>query len=251
MKHTMIKMTALASVILFASGCKESVEEKPAEITLETMENKVSYIFGYNTVKQIQMQDPDFVLNEDVIVAAVKDVYEGKESRISEEETRATMMAFQAQMQEKRQAVAKKQGEENAAKSTAFLAENAKREGVVTTESGLQYEVMTAGTGESPKATDKVKVNYKGTLIDGTVFDQGEGVEFIANRLIPSWVEALQLMKEGGKWKIFSPAELAYGAGGTGSIPPNSALVFEMELISIVKPQQAEAPKEASAEAAK
>ncbi len=236
MKNTVIKMTAIASALLVVAGCNEKqAEEKPKEITLETMEQKVSYIFGFNTVKQIQSQDPDFILDSDIVSAAIKEVYEGKESRVSEEEIRATMMAFQAQLQEKRQSKAKQASEENAKKGEAFLAENAQKDGVITTESGLQYEVLTEGTGASPATTDKVKVNYKGTLIDGTVFDQGEGVEFFANRLIPSWVEALPLMKEGGKWKIVSPPNLAYGEGGTGSIPPNSTLVFEMELISIVK----------------
>ena len=239
MKNTMIKIAALTAAVLTVTGCNEAAQEAPAEITLDTMEKKVSYIFGYNTVKQIQAQDAEFVLDEAVIAAAVKDVYAGKDSRVSEEEMRATMMAFQTQLQEKRQAAIEKEGSENLEKGQAFLTENGQREGVVTTESGLQYEVLTAGTGESPKPTDKVKVNYKGTLIDGTVFDQGEGVEFIANRLIPSWVEALPLMKEGGKWKIYSPANLAYGQGGTGSIPPNATLVFEMELLAIVKEEPA------------
>ena len=99
----------------------------------------------------------------------------------------------------------------------------------------MQYEVVVAGTGASPKPTDEVKVNYRGTLIDGTEFDANNGIEFMVNRLIPSWVEALPMMKEGGKWKIYAPANLAYGEGGTRSIPPNSALIFEMELLEIVK----------------
>ena len=240
MKNKLIKMTAIASALLIVTGCnEEKVEDKPKEITLDTMEQKVSYIFGFNTVKQIQSQDPDFVLDSDIVAAAIKEVYEGKESRVSEEEVRATMMAFQAQLQEKRQAKVQQTSQENAQKGEAFLAENGKRDGVVTTESGLQYEVMTEGTGASPLTTDKVKVNYKGTLVDGTVFDQGEGVEFFANRLIPSWVEALPLMKEGSKWKIYSPAKLAYGESGTGNIPPNSTLIFEMELLSVVKKEEA------------
>lgn len=239
MKKTAIKIVALSSAVLALSACNKPAEEAPKEITLDTMEKKVSYFFGYNTAKQINTQDPAFVLDADVVAAAVKEVYEGKESRMTDEEVRATMMAFQSQMQERRQAAVQEESQVNLEKGQAFLAENAKREGVKTTESGLQYEVLQAGTGASPAPTDKVKVNYKGTLTDGTEFDSGEGVEFMVNRLIPSWVEALPMMKEGGKWKLYSPANLAYGQGGTGKIPANATLVFEMELISIVK---AEAP---------
>jgi FKBP-type peptidyl-prolyl cis-trans isomerase FklB len=122
----------------------------------------------------------------------------------------------------------------------AFLAENAKKEGVKTTASGLQYKVLKSGTGESPKPTDKVKVHYHGTLIDGTVFDssvqRGEPISFPVGGVIQGWVEALQLMKVGDKWQLFIPARLAYGENSPGSgIPPNSVLIFEVELLAIEK----------------
>jgi len=122
----------------------------------------------------------------------------------------------------------------------AFLAENAKKEGVITTASGLQYKVIKSGTGESPKLTDTVKVNYEGTLIDGTVFDSskqhGGPATFPVNRVIPGWTEALQLMKVGDKWQLFIPARLAYGdQSPTAAIPPNSVLIFEVELLGIEK----------------
>jgi FKBP-type peptidyl-prolyl cis-trans isomerase FklB len=122
----------------------------------------------------------------------------------------------------------------------AFLAENAKKDGVTTTASGLQYKVIKSGTGESPKLSDTVKVHYQGTLIDGTVFDssiqRGQPISFPVGRVIPGWVEALQLMKVGDKWQLFIPAKLAYGdQSPTPAIPPNSVLIFEVELLGIEK----------------
>lgn len=122
----------------------------------------------------------------------------------------------------------------------AFLADNAKKDGVKTTASGLQYLVLKSGTGETPKATDRVKVHYHGTLIDGTVFDssvqRGEPITFPVTGVIPGWVEALQMMKVGDKWKLFIPAKLAYGEQSpTPAIPPNSVLIFEVELLGIEK----------------
>jgi FKBP-type peptidyl-prolyl cis-trans isomerase FklB len=127
-----------------------------------------------------------------------------------------------------------------AAAGEAFLAENAKKEGVKTTASGLQYKVLKSGTGESPKLTDTVKVHYQGTLIDGTIFDssiqRGQPISFPVGGVIPGWVEALQMMKVGDKWQLFIPANLAYGENSpTPAIPPNSVLIFEVELLGIEK----------------
>jgi FKBP-type peptidyl-prolyl cis-trans isomerase FkpA len=128
-------------------------------------------------------------------------------------------------------------GDKNIKIAEDFLAENGKKEGVKTTASGLQYQVLTEGAGASPKADDEVTVHYKGTLLDGTVFDSSydrkEPATFTVKQLIPGWVEALQLMKEGGKYKLFINPKLAYGDRGAGEIPPNSALIFEMELLKI------------------
>ncbi len=116
----------------------------------------------------------------------------------------------------------------------AFLAENATKAGVVTTASGLQYQVLKEGTGRQPGATDMVRVNYAGSLVDGQEFDRGEGIEFPLNRVIPGWTEGLQLMKEGGKTRFFIPSDLAYGERGAGgAIPPNAALIFEVDLIAV------------------
>jgi len=136
------------------------------------------------------------------------------------------------------EAMAKEMGEKNLKEGEAFLQENAKREGVVALPSGLQYEVIEEGTGKSPKPGDEVTVHYRGTLVDGTVFDssyeRGEPVTFPVEGVIPGWTEALQLMKEGAKWKLFIPPSLAYGERGAGQvIGPNATLLFEVELISV------------------
>ena len=141
-------------------------------------------------------------------------------------------------MMAKQQEMAKKLGEKNKAEGEAFLAENKKKEGVITLPSGLQYKVIKAGTGKKPKATDTVTVHYQGTLIDGKEFDssyrRGQPVTFPVNGVIPGWTEALQLMEEGAKWQIFIPSSLAYGDRGAGrDIGPHATLIFEIELVSI------------------
>ena len=235
-----IKLLSAAVAVLALSACKqEAVETKPEAVTtLDTLEQKVSYIIGYNTAKQLDMGG--FDVDSSIVKSAMDDVTNGVEAKLTDEEMRATMMTFQTTMQERAQEQRTKALEENLQKGEAFLAENGKREGVVTTESGLQYEVITEGTGEKPSPTDRVSVNYKGTLIDGEQFDANDGVEFVVNQLIPGWVEALPMMPVGSKWKLFIPANLAYGAGGSGKIGPNSALIFEMELLSIVDASAAE-----------
>lgn len=235
-----ILMTITGVAILSLAACnKEPEKEAPKELVLESMEQKVSYIVGYNTAQQVKASG--FTLDSAAMAAAIDHVNTEATPLLNEEEMRATMMAFQAQMTEKHQAEQSKAMEENLQKGQQFLAENGKREGVVTTESGLQYEVLAEGEGDSPAPTDEVSVNYVGKLIDGEVFDQGEGVTFQVNQLIPGWVEALPLMKVGSKWKLFVPSELAYGAGGAGDkIGPNSALIFEMELLSILKDEKSE-----------
>ena len=145
----------------------------------------------------------------------------------------------------KQQEMAAQAAEKNIEAGLAYLEENGKREGVVTTDSGLQYEVLTEGEGASPAATDVVKVHYRGTLLDGTEFDssykRGEPAEFPLNRVIAGWTEGVQLMKEGAKYRFHIPSELAYGQRSTGAITPNSTLVFDVELLEVVKPEADEA----------
>ena len=163
---------------------------------------------------------------------AIKDVLEGNQTAISHQEAREIVNKYFEELEQKMNAASIEQGK-------AFLTENAKRANVVTLPSGLQYEVIKEGNGKLAKATDQVKCHFEGTLIDGTLFDssvkRGQPAVFGVNQVIPGWVEALQLMPEGSKWKLYIPSELAYGAQGAGEmIPPHSTLVFEVELLEVL-----------------
>ena len=214
----------------------------PAGNSLETSQQRLSYGIAYGLGQR--MQADGVPLDVKAFESGLTDALAGAEPRLTQEEIADEMKAYQEKAQAEQQAAQAVQGEANIAAATAFLAENGAREGVVTTESGLQYEVLNEGTGATPGAEDTVEVHYTGTLVDGTVFDssvqRGEPVTFGVGQVIPGWTEALQLMPAGSKWKLAIPAELAYGAGGAGQvIGPNAALVFEVELLSI--PSQAAA----------
>lgn len=197
---------------------------------LETEMEKVSYSLGVSVANSVKAQGLQSI-DAKAVGKAFEDVFEGKELVISEEEANVIL-------QEYFQKLANKALEENQAAGKEFLLENAKRDGVFTTASGLQYEVLAQGSGASPKATDEVTVHYHGTLTDGRVFDssveRGQPATFPVNGVIPGWIEALQLMNVGSKYKLFIPSDLAYGERGAGQmIGPNSTLIFEVELISI------------------
>jgi FKBP-type peptidyl-prolyl cis-trans isomerase FkpA/FKBP-type peptidyl-prolyl cis-trans isomerase FklB len=168
---------------------------------------------------------------------ALRDVRDGVDSRLTEEEKATVMQTFQEQAMAKREAEQKALSEKNIAEGTAYLEANKAKEGVTVTESGLQYRVITEGTGVVPTATDSVSVHYSGKLLDGTEFDssiaRGEPVTFDVTGVIAGWTEALQLMPKGSKWELVIPSDLAYGPGGNGPIPPNSVLVFEVELLEV------------------
>ncbi len=229
-------MIGLASTLVILAGCnKEETEAVKVDVQLDSLDKKVSYIFGYDIARKTK--SVGFDLNTDALVQAIDDAQADRDPRLSDEEMQATMVAFQTESQAKRQEQTQKTAQENLEKGKAFLAENGKREGVTTTESGLQYEALTSGGGASPTVEDQVVVNYRGTLLDGTEFDSSynrKPATFKVGQLIPGWVETLPLMKVGDKWKLFIPSDLGYGAGGTQRIPPNSVLIFEMELIEIV-----------------
>lgn len=224
-------MPIILSVLVAA--CNGEVKQAEEEVVLDTLTQKISYVVGYSTAQQIN--DEGYQLDSAIISAAIDDLNQGRTPRMTEEEMHAAMSAFQTEVQEKRQASFNSQAEENAKRGKEFFAKNTQREGVVTTDSGMQYEVLVSGGGASPSPTDNVSVNYKGSLLTGEIFDQGEAVTFRVDQLIPGWVEALSLMKVGAKWKLYLPPELAYGPGGVGDIGPNSSLIFEMELLDIVE----------------
>jgi FKBP-type peptidyl-prolyl cis-trans isomerase len=210
------------------------------ETKLETEADKVSYLIGRNIGGSIKADDLN--LNVDILVASLREAIEGKESQISDADAQVIMTTFQETMQKKAEAKAAEASKENAAAGTKFLEENKKREGVIVTKSGLQYEVMKAAEGAKPKDTDTVSVHYHGTLLDGTVFDssvdRGTPAEFPVNGVISGWTEALQLMPIGSKWKLFIPADLAYGDRGAPNSPigPGTMLTFEVELLEVKAP---------------
>ena len=203
--------------------------------TFKNDQEKVSYSIGYQVGSDFKRQQVN--INPEILVKGIEDGLADVEPQLSHDEMRTTLIDLKKRIaaaeQEKMQALAVK----NLAAGKTYLAENAKKEGVKTLASGLQYKVLAEGTGASPKATDTVTVNYRGTLIDGTEFDssykRGEPATFRVDRVIPGWTEALQLMKEGTKWQLFIPADLAYGERSAGPIEPNSTLIFEVELIAI------------------
>ena len=193
--------------------------------------DKFSYAIGLGIGQNLLSMGAQGINVED-FAQAIADVLNRKETAISHNEAREIVNKYFAELEEKMNA-------ENIEKGKAFLAENAKKEGVVTLPSGLQYEVITEGNGKKPSATDRVKCHYEGTLIDGTLFDssikRGQPAVFGVNQVIRGWVEALQLMGEGSKWRLYIPSELGYGAQQAGEmIPPHSTLIFDVELIEVL-----------------
>ena len=217
-------------IIIIAVLTVSCNQENYTSSELNTSMDSVSYSLGISVANSVKTQGLENI-NAQIIGQAFSDVYQGKELIISEEEANLFL-------QEYFQELSNKSLEANNQAGQKFLEENAKRDEVITTSSGLQYEILLKGEGESPKITDNVTVHYHGTLIDGQVFDssvnRGEPATFPVNRVIQGWTEALQLMKPGSKYKLFIPSELAYGERGAGQmIGPNSTLIFEVQLLSI------------------
>jgi FKBP-type peptidyl-prolyl cis-trans isomerase FklB len=220
-----LQLTVVLCVLLTAGSAM--AEDKPE---LKTQKDKLGYAIGLDLGKNLKKNSIDVDLP--VVIQGIKDGLAGGKELLTEEQIKETFIAFQQERAEK----TKKEGE-------SFLAANKKKNGVITLASGLQYKIIKAGSGKTPKAIDSVTVNYSGTLIDGTEFDssikRGQPATFQVNGVIPGWTEALQLMREGAKWQLFIPSNLAYGERGAGgTIGPNAVLIFEVELISINKPEK-------------
>ena len=219
----------IASAIFLSLILTVSGEDKPTQF--KDQKDKFSYAVGLNIGMNFQRQKID--VNTDLVTSGLKDGLAGK-PQMTMEQIRETMMTFEKDMQQKQVEAGKK----NAADSQKFLEDNKKKDGVKTTASGLQYKVVKDGSGAQPKSTDTVTVNYRGTLIDGTEFDssykRGQPASFPVGGVIKGWSEALQLMKAGSKYQLFIPPDLAYGEHSPSpTIPPNSALIFEVELMSV------------------
>ena len=214
-------------------GCESSDNQQAPK--LETAIDSVSYSIGVDIGKNMKTQELD--INDKAMFAGWSAAFNGDTLQLTEEDMLATLNNFRKVMQEKVQQRAKAQAEENLAKGNTFLAENAKKEGVVTLESGLQYKVIEEGSGETPTEKSKVTVHYRGTLLNGEEFDssykRGQPYTTPVTNVIKGWTEALQLMPVGSKWELYVPSNLAYGNSPRGPGGPNSALVFEVELIGI------------------
>jgi FKBP-type peptidyl-prolyl cis-trans isomerase FklB len=224
-------LATILSVGFFLNICY--ADEK---LELKDQKDKESYSLGYQFGQTLKAQGMD--INLDVYMTGIRDALGGKGPLMSEEEIRAILTEVQKRVMATRQRGLKEKGEKNLAESRAFLEENKKKEGVKTLPSGLQYKVLVEGSGKTPKATDTVTVHYRGTLINGVEFDssykKGQPSTFQVNGVIRGWSEGLQLMKEGSKWQLFIPPELAYGERAVGKyILPYSTLIIEVDLISI------------------
>ncbi|QDU06633.1 FKBP-type peptidyl-prolyl cis-trans isomerase [Gimesia chilikensis] len=227
-------LTACLCIAFF--GCASLAQAQNEKSQLKDQKQKVSYGIGYNLGQNLMRDNLD--LDPQVLAKGIMDAMTKQKPQMTEDEIRATLLAFQQQLQKDAQAKMQKAAQENVAKGKKFLADNAKKEGVKTTKSGLQYKVVKSGSGKTPKLDDRVTTHYRGTLIDGTEFDssykRNQPATFPVNGVIGGWTEALQLMKEGDKWQLFIPSDLAYGERGSGpDIGPNEVLIFDIELLKV------------------
>ncbi|MDR5874204.1 FKBP-type peptidyl-prolyl cis-trans isomerase [Vreelandella gomseomensis] len=221
-----ISSTALVSLLLVAPL---------AAAAPETEEERLAYSLGVTLGESMQADIEN--LDIDTFTDGMRDVFEGNDLALDDAQMSEALMTFQEQSMAAREAEAAEAAEANRQAGEAFLADNAERDDVTVMESGLQYEVLEAGDGESPGPQDTVEVNYEGTLLDGTVFDssfeRGESVSFQVNQVIEGWQEALQAMSVGDSWMLYIPADLAYGESGQGPIGPNEVLTFRVDLLDV------------------
>lgn len=245
----------LASLVLSLSACKSETTDEAAPAAeaavagepgapiipgiagLETERAQVSYMIGRDIANSMKIIKDD--LDLEILRQAMEDTFQGRDSKLTDEQMKEIQAAFTTKLQARQAAEAAELAAKSKAEGEAFLAENKSKPGVQVTESGLQYRVERAGNGATPTASDVVRVHYKGTLLNGETFDssydRGEPAEFGLGQVIPGWSEGVQLMKVGSKYTFWIPAELAYGEAGGGPIPANAMLTFEVELMEIVK----------------
>lgn len=248
MKRIIIVFVSVALLTAVNVSCSKSTESgSPDEkISLETLQQKGSYIMGYQQGQTLKMRQFDTEMDMDIYMQGLKDSLKG-EPQIEEKDMSEIFREFFQGVRERLEEKRKTLGEKNKAEGEQWLKENAQKEGVTVTESGLQYRVLTEGTGPKPSPTDTVTVHYKGTLIDETEFDssykRGEPAKFPLNRVIKGWTEGLQLMNKGAKYEFFIPSDLGYGIRGQGAqIGPNAVLIFEVELLDFEPPQTPSSP---------
>lgn len=221
-----MKYAGIAALCLMLLACQGNTQEKAQ---LKTQKDSVSYAIGHDIAKNLKKQS--FDIDPDVLAKGLKDILNDVKPALDDSQSQAAIMSYQKHMMDV-------QAEKNKTAGDAFLAENKKKDGVITLPSGLQYKVEKMGTGKKPKAEETVAVHYIGKLVDGTEFDnsykRGQPASFQVNGVVRGWTEALQLMPVGSKWTLFIPPDLAYGERGAGQvIPPNATLIFEVELLSV------------------
>jgi FKBP-type peptidyl-prolyl cis-trans isomerase FklB len=243
MKQHLLAILGLGLLVGAVQAQDKQADDKKV---FKTDKEKVSYAIGMSTGGGWKRMEIDIDL--DAINKGIKDSMSGGPTLLTEQESREILNNFGKELNAKRQEKQKLAGEKNKVAGEAFLAENKKKDGVITLPSGLQYKVLNEGKGESPKADDNVSVNYRGTLIDGTEFDSSEkhpqAPPFKVTGVIKGWTEALQLMKPGAKWQLFIPSDLAYRErGAPPSIGPDAALVFDVELVSVTHPAAVAPPQ--------
>ena len=244
-----IKLSLIAASVLALTACNQETKKEQAEVKLDTVAQQQAYGIGASVGNFLNKDLADkkeigIELDQALLMRGFEDALAG-DAKIDEEKIREVLTALDESVRTKQEEKAKVESEKSKAEGEKYLADNAKKEGVMVTDSGLQYEVLSEGEGAKPVATDVVKVHYKGTLLDGTEFDssysRNEPTTFPLNRVIPGWTEGLQLMPVGSKYKFTIPSELAYGERDLGKIPANSTLVFEVELLEIQQEKKAAA----------
>ena len=238
-----IKLSLIAASVLALTACnQEAKKEQQVDVKLDTVAQQQAYGIGASVGNFLNKDLADkkeigIELDQALLMRGFEDALAGN-AKIDEEKIREVLTALDESVRTKQEEKAKVESEKSKVEGEKYLADNAKKEGVMVTESGLQYEVLEEGEGASPSAEDEVKVHYRGTLLDGTEFDssyaRNEPAQFPLNRVIPGWTEGVQLMKEGAKYRFHIPSELAYGERATGSITPNSTLIFDVELLEVI-----------------